>query len=282
MTHPGYMQTISLKRLSITLILTVLAFALDGCKPRAAEPTQVVARIDSEEITVHQLNLALAKLQRKDISKKERDAVLETMVDRQLLQRQSQLLKLDRRTEVMARLEEARHEIMAAAYVEELAGKLPPIDEETAAKYYGEHPSLFAQRRIYRLREITIPEEKPMNSATINEVLIRLRDRERIPSLLAWLRQQPGRFYDQLLIRPAEDLPVNIADELGKLAQGAAFPSRQPEGLVIYEVQGFEAAPLTWATAVPSIKSFLKTQQAAAAVVEELKRLRAAATITMN
>lgn len=265
-----------------SLLCVLVATVLSGCSKETAAPGQVVARVNADDISVHQLNFALAQMPRKTISNGERETLVEKMIDRQLLQQQARSKKLDRRPEVMARLEESRLDILAAAYAEELSDRSQAPGEDAAAAYFSEHPALFAQRRIYRLREISIPENSKPDAPGIAQVEARLARKENLTELIAWLRQQPGVFFDQLAIRPAEELPLEAADRLLGLKRGDTLALRLPGALVIYEVQSFEAAPLNWNTAAPSIRTFLKNRQTSAAVKEELLRLRSAAKISKN
>ena len=54
-------------------------------------------------------------------------------------------------------LENARREILARAYVEQITAGEPKPTIEEAKKYYAENPSLFAERRIYNIQEIVLP-----------------------------------------------------------------------------------------------------------------------------
>lgn len=251
-----------------------IALLLTACGRGSVEPSQVLVTVNADEVTVHQLNFALAKTRQSNPSDKDKEAMIERLVDRQLIFQQAQQLKLDRRQEVMSKLEDMRMEIMVAAYVDELAAKLPPIEDAVAAAYYQEHPSLFAQRRLYRLREITIPAEQKNMAPKPDEILDHLKQKEALADVIGWLGKQPGRFYDQLLVRPAEDFPVDVADQLLDMRVGEVFPVKRDSGLIIYEIQGYEAAPLTWKSAAPVIKTYLAQQKVNNAVSDEIKRLR--------
>lgn len=263
------------------VVLTLVLF-LGACGRGAVEPSQVLATVNADEVTVHQLNLALTKSRQNNPSEKEREALLGRLIDRQLIFQQAQQLKLDRRQEVMIKLEDMRMEIMVAAYVDELASKLPPPEDAAVAAYYQEHPSLFAQRRLYRLREITIPAEQKNDAPKPDEILDRLKRKEALVDVIGWLGRQPGRFYDQSLVRPAEDFPVDVADQLLAMKTGDVLPVRRDSGLLVYEIQGFEAAPLTWKSASPVIKTYLAKQKLTAAVNDEIKRLRSSAKLSRH
>lgn len=254
----------------------LLALALAGCGKARIEESQVVARVNSDDISVHQLNLAIAQAPRKVSSLAEREVLREKIIDRQLVLQQALAQGLDRRPEVMLRLEEARRDILAAAYAEELARKIEAPSENASARYYAEHPGLFAKRKIYRLREITIPNGSP----ALAEAQARLERKEPVAELVAWLRLQPGRFGDQLALRPAEQLPIEVVDRLSRLKHGESIAFRLPRALVIYEVQSTEAAAIAWEAAAPIIKAHLVKLQGAAALDDELGRLRAKAKIS--
>lgn len=257
-------------------LIVLLTAGLFGCDKNGSEASQVIARVNSDDISVHQLNSSISQEANKIPSLSEREALIEKMIDRQLALQQSLAQGLDRRPEVMLRLEEARRDILAAAYAEEISGKLEAPNDEAGARYFGEHPGLFANRKVYRLREISLPE----GSSVLAEVQSRLERKESVTVLVSWLRSQPGRFGDQSTLRAAEQLPVEIVDRLSQLKRSETIAFRSPRALVIYEVQSAEAAPVTWTMAAPMIKAHLAKQNGVAAFKEELKRLRAMAKIS--
>ena len=252
-----------------------LALALTGCGRAQIEDSQVIARVNSDDISVHQLNFAIGQASGKVRSTVEREALREKIIDRQLALQQALERKLDRRPEVMLRLEEARRDILAAAYAEELSRGMQVPSENASARYYAEHPGLFANRKIYRLREIAIPADSP----ALAEAQARLERKERMAEVLVWLQQQPGRYSDQLALRPAEQLPIEIVDRLSRIKSGESIAFRLPRALLIYELQSAEPVPMSWAAAAPIIKAHLIKQQDAAALEDELKRLRSGAKI---
>ena len=75
---------------SAMLASALFALALAGCTKAGVEQSQVIARVNADDISVHQLNFALGQASKATISKSERDALVEKMIDRQLLQQQSE------------------------------------------------------------------------------------------------------------------------------------------------------------------------------------------------
>lgn len=254
------------------------AFTLLGCKPINMADSQVLARVNADEISFHQFNFALEKAFGDNQANANRQALLDKMIDRQLAVQAALHEEIDRRPDVVMRLEEARLDILAAAYAEDVAAKSLPPTDDAVARYFAEHPGLFSERKFYRLREITLPNDAP----ALSETQARLQRKDNLPDVLAWLSQQGARFTDRSVMRGAEQLPIEVADQMFKVKPGEIISFRLPDGLVIYELQSSEAAPITWKDAPPLIRTHLKRRQEAASFREALQRLRSAAKISRN
>jgi len=261
---------------SIAILSTLLALSLAGCGKPGREESQVLARVNGDEISVHQVNFARSQSPTKVLGKSDLNALIEKMIDRQLAVQQALALKLDRQPGVMMRLEEARLDILAAAFADHITAMSPPPGDQDAATFYAEHPGLFAERKLYRLREISIPADSP----TLPEAQARMERKEDLEGVLAWLRQQTGSFTDQQALRPAEQLPVEVAEMLNRVKPGETIAFRLPRALIIYQMQSAESAPLGLKSAEPIIKDFLNKQRESAQFKKELQRLRNTAAIT--
>ncbi len=255
-----------------------LCLALMGCNSDKLPESQVFARVNGDELSIHQLNFSLNKIAPKGVTLAEREVLAEKLIDRQLAVQAATKNGLDRRPEVMMRLEEARRDILAAAYAEEVASAFDKPANEAVARYYAEHPGLFAERKVYRLREIVLPADSPALAETRN----RLNKKDDLNDIVASLKQSPGSFTDQAVMRSAEQLPIEVVDQLVKVKRGETISFQMPRGLVIYEMQSAEAAPLTWQESMPLIQKFLNKQGESALIAADFKRLRSTAKITRN
>jgi EpsD family peptidyl-prolyl cis-trans isomerase len=256
-------------------VLLALALLLSGCGQAPLDSGQVLARVDGEEISVHQLDLALQRTRAGNPAAADPEALLEKLVDRQLALRQALTLKLDRRPDVMLRLEEARRDVLAAAYAEEVAARHQPPDEQAAASFYAEHPALFAERKVYRLRELSVPRDAP----ALAELKARLERKEDFDQVLDWLRRQPGNFGDQMALRAAEQLPIEVVTQLTRVKPGEAISFSFARGLVAYQLQSAQPAPMNWDSAQPLIREHLRKRQQTEWLQQDLQRLRQAAKI---
>ncbi len=248
------------------------SLAACGFSP-AGTSGQVVARVNGAEISIHQLNRMAGHSG--ELSPEQRNALIERLVQRELAVQQAQSLKLDRQPDVMLRLEEARREVLAAAWADHLAAGRPANDPNAAARYYAAHPGLFAERKLYRLQELAIPAESPL----LGEAESRLRNGERLADVRSWLALQGSRHADREIIRLAEQLPIEAVESLRQARAGQTLSFRSPRGLTVYQVKSAEALPVDWATAAPVIGSHLETQARNEILERELKRVRGQAHI---
>ena len=143
-------QTLSRKfALSIVSISLILGLAACGGKDEKKAATQVAAKVNSEEISVHQINFVLARTPGAGNVKPEqapavRREILNKLIDQQLAVEQALAKKLDRSPDVIMAIDAARRDILARAYIEQLnAGRSKPTNDEAKA-YFVEHPQLFA------------------------------------------------------------------------------------------------------------------------------------------
>ena len=259
-------------RLLALLALPVMLAACGASQPEVSG--QVLARVNQQEISVHQLNRMAG--QTAELSKEQRDALLERLVRRELAVQQALAIKLDRQPEVMLRLEEARREALAAAWADHLTVGKPSPDQNEAARYYAAHPGLFAERKLYRLQELALPTESPQ----LAEAEARLQNGERLVDIRAWLTGRGNRFADREILRLAEQLPIESVERLRQARPGQTVAFRSPRGLTVYQLKSAEALPVDWTTAAPVIKSNLAAQARNQTLESELQRLRSQAQIS--
>jgi len=132
-----------------TLVISALAVSACGDRPPEKKAaTQVAAKVNSGEISVHQINYVLQRTPgipaaQADAAKRK---VLDNLIDQELAVQQALESKLERSPVVMESIEAARREVLARAFLEQVtAGKAKPSADEI--KYlYTEHPELFSNR----------------------------------------------------------------------------------------------------------------------------------------
>jgi EpsD family peptidyl-prolyl cis-trans isomerase len=275
-------QTISRKfALSIVSISLILGLAACGGKDEKKTATQVAAKVNSEEISVHQINFVLSRTPgagnvTPEQAPKVRREILNKLVDQQLAVEQALAKKLDRSPDVVMAIEAARREILARAYLEQFnAGQAKPTNDEAKA-YFAEHPQLFAERRIYNIQEIVIP-AVGNNAPALREMVAQGKPMDEIAT---WLKGKGVQFTGASATRAAEQIPLELLPKVHTLKDGQGMFLENGPSATVMRVVASQSAPVGEAAALPRIAQFLGNQRAAKAAEGELKDLKAKAKIT--
>ncbi len=264
---------------AVGLSMAVVAVLLAGCgdKKKDKPATQTAAKVNKEEITVHQINFLLSQqrgippAQAASASR----AVLEKLIDQELALQKADDQKLDRDPRVVQQIEAARREIISRAYLEKIGEGAPkPTPAEVSAFYEG-HPGLFKNRRVYSLQEVNI-EAKPEQIDTLKK---NLTDAKAFPDFVAFLKSNGYKFTGSEAVRGAEQLPLASVDEFAKLKDGQAVFNARPGGAQVINLVASRMQPVTLAQATPAIEQFLLNERKRKLVADDLQALRAAAKI---
>ena len=270
---------ISRGRVALITLATVLGM-LAGCgekKDKDKTASQTAAKVNKEEITVHQINFVLqqqrglAPEQAASASKQ----VLERLIDQELALQKAQEQKLDRDPRVVQQLEAARREIIARAYVEKIAGGAPKASPAEIKVYYDSHPALFKERRVYSLQELSV-QAKPDEIAALEA---KLRTAKDMPEFLAYLKAKEFKFNANQVVRAAEQLPLASLDKFAALKDGQSLFNPVPGGAQVVLLVGSRSQPVDEQRAVPVVEQFLLNERKRKVVEDDLKALRTASKI---
>lgn len=252
------------------------AVCLVACKKSEQGATQVAAKVNSEEISVHQINFLL---QRAGVKPEQTQAAsrqaLQRLVDESLLVQKAVEHKLDRDPAVVQQLEAVKRELLARAYLERLGSNVAKPDANETGKFFAQHPELFSQRKVYSLREIDVAADQAVQA----------RLREFMPSaksmddVVAYLRKENINFRSDAFVKPAEQLPLGLVPKLQQMKDGqiAAVPSAS--GMALLQLLGSKEAPVTAEQAKLVIEQFLVNKAKTELVQKEMKSLRDSAKI---
>ncbi len=270
----------SVRRVNV-MAAGVLALGLAACGGGGgpAKTSQVAVKINSDEITVQQVNEQLARLPAGVTPDKMAPAtrqILDSLVNQQLLVQQALERKLDRDPQILGALEAARLNILAQAYVQRvIAPQAKPTEQETR-KYYADNPALFAERKVYRLQELSIEanadQEKAIETAASGA--------KSLKQLADYLRDKKIPFAADSGVRTAEQLPLGQLTQIAALKPGQllVFPT-SPNRVSAIEVLATEAQPVDDKKAAPIIEQFLTNRKQQELARTELKRLHDAAKL---
>ena len=263
-----------------TLLAGLSLMILTGCSDSEAEKkpaTQIVAKVNGDEITVHQLNNAVAKVP--NVTQENIDAVrkevLEKLINQQLAVQQAEKNKMDRSAEVVMMMDAAKREILTKAYLSQLVANLPQPTEQEATKFYDEHPELFAQRRIYKLQEIVIPAK---DAPPVDEIR-QVASEKSMDDIVAWLKGKSIQFRTGGATRAAEQISLSMLSQIASLQDGQTKVIEGPEAVTVVHLVSSELSPVSKETAMQRIPRFLANEQAKDIINEDLQRLKTTAKI---
>lgn len=257
-----------------------LLFVLTACGQSEDEKpaSQVAAKVDGTEITVHDVNFALSQLSPGAAqSQMAANRVLQELVNQQLLLQKATEAKLDRDAKVLQTLEAARKRILAQAYLERQIGTPTPPTATQVSEYYQKHPELFEHRRLYRFQEIVI-QTKPEQVSLIQEQIGKVRN---LPELVNWLSEQKIPYRTATAAKAAEELPLEWLPRLHQMKDGQIVTIPSNGQMQILHLVASQEQGLSEKAAKPLIERFLTNSQRSQRVEAELKKLRAAAKIEL-
>lgn len=261
--------------LAVACSLALLA----GCggKKESAGASQTAAKVNKEEITVHQINFMLA--QQRGLKPEQVDAasrqILERLIDQEVALQKAQEDKLDRDPRVVQQLEAARREVIARAYVERMGEGASKPTPEQVHKYYEEKPALFKERKVYTLQELQI-EAKPEQVDGLRAALTQAKT---FNEFTDYLKANGFRASGGQAVKPAEQLPLAMLDTLSKMGDGQAILAPSPTGAQVVIVANSRMEPVDEARATPAIEQFLLNDAKRKLVEANLKQLRADAKV---
>ncbi len=266
-------------RLARAAALAASAFALVACgdSDKKEAPTQIAAKVNGEELSIHQINQLLQRQQ--NLKPEQADAagrlVLERLIDQEIAVQKAQDLKLDRQPKVMQAIEAAKREIVARAYVERLGEAAQRPAAEEIKKYYEDNPALFSQRRVYSLHEIAV-EAKPEQ---MEDLRSRVKAAKSLGELVEQLKVADYRFNTNSAVRAAEQLPLQVLPEFAKMKDGQAVMLPSAAGAQIVFLASSRSQPIDATRAAPLIEQYLLTDRRRKMVEADIKTLRSTATI---
>ncbi|HEX5310271.1 EpsD family peptidyl-prolyl cis-trans isomerase [Aquabacterium sp.] len=268
-------------RLMAMLPIVVAAALVAGCGDKGkseGKASQAAARVNGEEITVHQINLLL---ERQNGLKPEqvdaaRSQALEGLIDQQLAVAKAEEQKLDRDPTVVQQLDAIRRSLLARTYLEKAAAAaVGTPSPEDVRKYFDSKPALFSQRKVYALQEFTVAAPRDASKALIEKL-----DAAPSPQAFVELIKNSGfKVGANQVTQAAEGLPMMILDKLKDVPDGKAMFITGDDGFKALLVVQSKQQPVTFEQAKPAIEQYLTAERRREFAQKEMKNLRAAAKI---
>ena len=258
--------------LSILMATSVLA----GCGEKA-KASQVAAKVNSDEITVSQVNNALTMVPQvpgktADDAKQE---VLNNLIVQNLADQQAIKMKLDRNPNVMQAIENAKNTILARAYMDPIVSGISKPTPEDVHKFYADHPELFSNRHVFNLRELEV-ESKPDLAASIREMATK---GDSLEAIAADLKGKGISSTIQSGVKSAEQLPLEMLDKISKLEGNKLMVVELTKSVSVLQVASSKVEPVTENMASNTIQEYLMNSRKKEVLEKEIKSLKDGAKI---
>jgi EpsD family peptidyl-prolyl cis-trans isomerase len=271
-----------LPRLVLALTMMIGGVSCSESPPQH-DPAQLAARVNAEEITADQIAAILRSHARRTDTTDGARLVLEQLIDRELLVQRARQLDLDHDPKVLQAIESARKDILARAYVDTLMKGVACPEAAAISRFYLAHPSLFAQRRIFTLRELGIAFASVADLAGFSEEVGQLfaaaDEQHTLEHLKRLAHRHDAAVSESLGIKSAEELPMDVLHKFASLQAGDVGYLWTEGGLVAYQIVSVLDAPLSELQARPLIRNILVSSKRDGLTGEELERLRGLAHI---
>lgn len=266
----------------VLLSSLVLGAALTaGCgndQPAASAPAgQAIARVNGQELTVHQLQAEVAVQPPPadaDAAERVKEAAALTLLDRQLLVQAATTDALEREPAVLQQLARSREQVLASAYLQRITAEAGAPTESDLKAYYDARPELFAQRRGYLLAQVVTDGTVPRD-----ELDAQGRQLATPADLVKWLRERGAPAQLRTVTMGAEQVPTPVLARLSELKRGQALVASIGAAVQVNYLLDTRAAPVTFTDARPAIEQLLTVQRRQEAAQREIERLRTAAQV---
>jgi len=261
--------------LALPLFVAACGESQEPAKGKSA--SQVAAKVNEDEISVHQVNAELVRVgatapeQRSEAKRQ----VLQGLIDQQLLVQQALEQRLHRDPDVLAAIEAARHSLLAQAYVQKRVAASARPTEEEIRKYYAENPALFSERRVFRLLELAT-DMTPDRMAEVQATIGKSRNLMDVGNAL---KAAGANVVSSAAVRAPEQLPLEFVARIAEMKDGQVAALANDRSITVLQIVESQRQPLSEKEATPLIEQFLSNQRRAELTRAELKRLRGEAKI---
>ncbi|ACT48701.1 EpsD family peptidyl-prolyl cis-trans isomerase [Methylotenera mobilis] len=265
-------------RMFALVVLVAMALQMTACNKKdnsAARASQTIARVNGDEITVHQVN---NELQRANVKPEQQEAaakqIVQALIDRQVLVQAAIDAKMDRNPRVVQAIESAKAQILAQAYIDEKLSQVAKVTVADIAQYKTTHADVFADRKMYLMDELSLPLDA--YSAELNAVADKAKS---MAEIMQWLDEHGVKYNHQQVAHASETLPSPLLAELSKMKLQDIIFIRARQGNVIAQILQIKNAPAADDDTKKQVEQLIIAEKRKAIIEAEMKRLHEAAKV---
>ena len=246
---------------------------------KTEDPSQVAAKVDKQEITVHQVQQLIKSSPNQNITANENlhNEVLDQLIKQELLFQQAQKMKLDRDPDALLAIEAAKRKIIVDTYLRKVfeSSSTDGVTENDMQDYFDNHPEYFGERKkiVYTQVAVKVPEEIKA------DLIQQIEASENIDTLITKLEEQQLPYKHNQQVQTTEKLPKVLIDPLYTLSEGDIGYLTMDDGILVLAVEEKEAMPIAFNEARAAIRNYLYTEKRKEDVEQLVTNLKNAAQI---
>jgi len=265
-----------LAKTSAALAILATIALISGCgggEDKDKPASQTAAKVNSDEVTVHQINAELQRATSGNVPQgtnmeAANKRILEGLIDQTLLVQAAKEAKVDRDPQVLQLLESSRRQILAQAYIDKQAAASPPTPDEIK-EFYAKNPNLFEKRRVYAFREFLFERGK-----FTDELRSQINAAKSPADVGKALNAAGIRFRENNSTRPAEALPIEALPKIAQLNKGDTLAFSDQNLANILMLMDYAEQPVPIDRATPLITQYLVNQKKRDLAQTKVKELR--------
>jgi len=255
--------------------LVLIVMTLNAChKGNDSLESQVLAKVNGDEVTVEQLHAEMSKISPSLESAEAAKKMLASLIDRQLLVQEALKFNLDRAPEVIQAIESSKAQIYAQAYMAKKLAKLEAVSDDEVEGFVSNHPDMFKHRKLFKTIDVAFT-----NDGLRLDVESMERHITTLESLETELRAK-NIVYDKSNSQFLTDrLPLDILPRISHLKQGDLLFVHNDHSIVVKSIDSILDRPLSNALAMSAARKLLTQQKKQAFIKKEIARLQQLSTI---
>lgn len=252
----------------------------DGKSPEKAETktSQVAAKVNGTEITVRQIDAQMPNLPadaNPEMVGEVRNAILNRLINDQLIVDKAIADKLDRKPEVVDQIERARRTILARAYIQQLVAGASAPSELEVKEFYDKSAADFSGNVRYIVRQVIV-EIPPVNATAVKEQIAKATS---VAELTKWLSAHDVRTIQQTNMINTAGMNPQLRDQLKTMKVKDMLRQVGDDRAMVTEILAVESFPLTQTAIKPLAEKDLNDKRQTEILENQVKQMRDTAKI---
>ena len=157
-----------------------------------------------------------------------------------------------------------------SAHIRAIKKEVSTPDLTAIRNFYDANPSLFSNRKVFRLQEIAIRTDG--NQA--QKIRSHYSNIHSLNEMKTWLDKQGVTHHIGLELKASEQIPTDLLPTLSSAIEGQTFIVNIAEGISILQLTGIESQPRSFDDSIADINSFLEQEKYRSLIQLEIDRLK--------